>query len=333
MNDTIHYIKRVEIQGLWQKFDIVWDLNPDVNILAGVNGSGKTTVINIMYFSLLGHDINRDFNKIEEINFVFNDNQKILSDLIRMRSFLIKDSNKHTKKPFDYQVMNAVTERFAEKTKEVKELEGFSTNSVFNNILNTIDIINTFDIPLKQSKEVQKLSNDTVKTELDWKIYHLQKEYLDYQLNISKRKDQIIENSDNVKTEIEKINYPKTRFLKILDDLFSETGKKVDRDKNEISFLLDEQPISAFQLSSGEKQLLIILLTVLVQDNKPSILFMDEPEISLHIDWQRKLIQYIRELNPNVQIILATHSPDIIMEGWLDKVFEISDLIVNKQAV
>lgn len=73
--------------------------------------------------------------------------------------------------------------------------------------------------------------------------------------------------------------------------------------------------------------MLVILLTVLVQDNKPAILFMDEPEISLHFDWQKKLIQYIRELNPNVQIILATHSPALVMEGWHDKVFEVRDLI------
>jgi predicted ATP-dependent endonuclease of OLD family len=53
---------------------------------------------------------------------------------------------------------------------------------------------------------------------------------------------------------------------------------------------------------------------------------MDEPEISLHLDWQRKLIGYIRELNPNVQIIMSTHSPGIIIEGWQDKVFEVSDI-------
>jgi predicted ATPase len=83
-------------------------------------------------------------------------------------------------------------------------------------------------------------------------------------------------------------------------------------------------------LSSGEKQLIIILLTVLIQDNKPSILFMDEPETSLHIEWQKKIIQYIRELNPNVQVIMATHSPALVMEGWMDKVFEVRDITINK---
>ena len=40
-----------------------------------------------------------------------------------------------------------------------------------------------------------------------------------------------------------------------------------------------------YQLSSGEKQMLIILLTVLVEDDQPYVLFMDEPEVSLHIEW------------------------------------------------
>jgi predicted ATP-dependent endonuclease of OLD family len=200
------------------------------------------------------------------------------------------------------------------------------------NVIN-VDVISTFDNSLKQSDAVKKLSDDNVETELDWEIYQLQKKYLDYQLNISKRKDIIIEeNSEHIKDKLEKIKYPQVRFLEIIDDLFLETCKKINRNENQIEFLIGNKSIPPFKLSSGEKQLLIILLTVLVQDNRPTILFMDEPEISLHIDWQRKLIKYIRELNPNVQIILATHSPDIIMDGWMDKVFNISDIIVKDNA-
>jgi predicted ATP-dependent endonuclease of OLD family len=71
---------------------------------------------------------------------------------------------------------------------------------------------------------------------------------------------------------------------------------------------------------------MIILLTVLVEDNEPYVLFMDEPEVSLHVEWQRKLIQNIRLLNPNVQIVLTTHSPAVIMDGWADAVTEVSDI-------
>ena len=40
------YIRRIEIKGLWGRFNIQWDLRPDVNILSGINGVGKTTILN-----------------------------------------------------------------------------------------------------------------------------------------------------------------------------------------------------------------------------------------------------------------------------------------------
>ena len=103
-------------------------------------------------------------------------------------------------------------------------------------------------------------------------------------------------------------------------------AKKIDRRRNDIAFYQDGELLFPYKLSSGEKQMLVILLTVLVQDNSHCVLFMDEPEASLHIEWQQKLISMIRELNPNVQIILTTHSPAVIMEGWLDAVTEVSDI-------
>ena len=41
-------------------------------------------------------------------------------------------------------------------------------------------------------------------------------------------------------------------------------------------------------------------------------------------------IQVIRKLNPNVQLIIATHSPFIAMNGWLDKITNISDITNNQ---
>ena len=108
-----------------------------------------------------------------------------------------------------------------------------------------------------------------------------------------------------------------------MDDLFGETGKKIIRKSNEILFEQDGDILYPYQLSSGEKQILVILLTVLVQDNRRGVLFMDEPEVSLHVEWQQRLISLIRQLNPNVQIVLTTHSPAVIMDGWLDAVTEV----------
>ena len=49
------------------------------------------------------------------------------------------------------------------------------------------------------------------------------------------------------------------------------------------------------------------------ESNPSGIFIIDEPELSLHIDWQKDFIRYATESNPNTQLILATHSPDIFI--------------------
>ena len=124
----------------------------------------------------------------------------------------------------------------------------------------------------------------------------------------------------------QELSAPKKRFQDLIDDLFSETGKKIVRTENEIRFSQIGETLVPYQLSSGEKQMLAILLTVLVEDNLPYVLFMDEPEVSLHVEWQERLIELILSLTPNVQIILTTHSPALVMNGWMDRVTEVSDI-------
>ena len=94
-------------------------------------------------------------------------------------------------------------------------------------------------------------------------------------------------------------------------------------------FIQDGTEISLDQLSSGEKQLLLILLKVFLMDKKPGILFMDEPEISLHVSWQQQLIEAIRKLNSKCQIILTTHSPSIFAKGWMNSLVFMEDLSVK----
>ena len=55
---------------------------------------------------------------------------------------------------------------------------------------------------------------------------------------------------------------------------------------------------------------------------------MDEPDLALHITWKKILIRELRKVNPNMQIILATHAPSVI-EGWYDRVKEVSQLTVE----
>lgn len=79
-------------------------------------------------------------------------------------------------------------------------------------------------------------------------------------------------------------------------------------------------------LSSGEKQLLILFIEALVQDNSECVYITDEPELSLHVEWQEKLLETIRDLNQNCQIIVATHSPDIV-GPYKDKLISMAEVI------
>ena len=195
------------------------------------------------------------------------------------------------------------------------------------------DLIRSLDSNLQQtfsensgflSQAMTALAGVGAGSLLDMQLFQLQRKYLDYQVNIGNR---IIEKLQTGDAEAaQQISQKKTRFQDIVDELFSDTGKKMIRTANELQFTQIGEVLLPYRLSSGEKQILIILLTVLVEDDEPYVLFMDEPEVSLHMEWQKRLIDLCIELNPNVQIILTTHSPAVVMNGWVDSVTEVSDI-------
>ncbi len=273
MEKQAEYISSIEIKALWKGGrHIIWTLRPDVNILSGINGVGKSTIIN---------------HSVKGLH-------------------LIDSGELHAGEVGE----NITIKLYPEDATTMK-----------------FDVIRSFDRPLLHSDLLEKLADSRVKTELDWQIYKLQKRYLDYQVNIGNRIIELLTSGfpeDAIlATEVSK---PKAVFQDMIDQLFSDTEKKIDRKNNEIQFHQNGETLTPYQLSSGEKQLLVILLTVLVENNEHYALLMDEPEISLHIEWQQQLIGLIRKLNPNAQIILSTHSPALIMDGWMDVVTEVNEI-------
>jgi ABC-type glutathione transport system ATPase component len=170
----------------------------------------------------------------------------------------------------------------------------------------------------------------TLATELDWQLFQLQRKYLDYQVNIGNRIIDVLQSgTPDAAEKAQALSNPKRLFQDIIDSLFQDTGKKIIRTANEIQFSQIGETLVPYQLSSGEKQILCILLTVLVEDNQPYVLFMDEPEVSLHFEWQKQLIDLVMQLNPQLQLIMTTHSPAIVMNGWADHVTEVTDITLD----
>lgn len=116
------------------------------------------------------------------------------------------------------------------------------------------------------------------------------------------------------------------RWQKITNELFIRKRMEIT-DSNELQFISRTgKTLTPQMLSSGEKQLLILLSETLLQREQPAIFIADEPELSLHVTWQEKLVASLRALNPSAQIIAATHSPDIV--GALsDRAIDMESLI------
>ena len=183
----------------------------------------------------------------------------------------------------------------------------------------SISYVRSFDVPANvkrssRSQLMEELENLVIKNKNSYSFF-------DYRMRAL-----------NFPDEAATVNKRIEKFMALVNTFFVETKKHIviDREQNSLVFI-DEgvygNRIELEQLSAGEKQLLLILLTVFLMDRKPAVLLMDEPELSLHVSWQEKLIKALRGLNPHCQLILTTHSPSIFAMGWEDKLVFIDDII------
>ena len=245
------YIKEIEIDALWGgRKHIKWTLDPQVNILSGVNGDGKSTILR------------RAITGAKTINAIEKQGIRLVTE------------------PSDAEYIRY-------------------------NWICTPD----------------------VRSEYDENLQGLVEKYNGNQDKVRGTKDNQEKVNVNVPVPV-RVEQRRALLYDIIDKLFSATHKTVDREKKEFTLLFYGEPIDLKVLSSGEKQMLTILLAVYLENEEPYVLFMDEPEVSLHVEWQKQLISIIRKMNPNVQIILSTHSPAMIMDGWMDKVTEVSEITV-----
>tara|TARA_R110000868_G_C10967082_1_gene769239 strand:- start:8566 stop:9840 length:1275 start_codon:yes stop_codon:yes gene_type:complete len=118
---------------------------------------------------------------------------------------------------------------------------------------------------------------------------------------------------------------PRDTFLKIINSMMQRKEFSINS-QNEIQIITQSgKTLPIRRLSSGEKQLLIVLGEALLQENKAWVYIADEPELSLHVRWQESLVENLRAINPNSQIIFATHSPDVV-SVFDNKVFDMEKL-------
>lgn len=113
---------------------------------------------------------------------------------------------------------------------------------------------------------------------------------------------------------------PRKTFEALVSELFYR-GKTLAFSDSRIRVEADGRDIGMGSLSTGEKHLLRILVETLYAGS--SVIIVDEPELSLHVDWQRRLVGMMRTLNPRAQIVLATHSPEIMADLRDDEIYQL----------
>ncbi len=106
-------------------------------------------------------------------------------------------------------------------------------------------------------------------------------------------------------------------FVKIANALLLYKNVSVSQDGLRVSNS-DGSDLELELLSSGEQHEIVLLFDLLFETEKNSLILVDEPELSLHVKWQRRMLEDLQEMAElsDFQVLLATHSPQIIAKRW-----------------
>jgi len=227
-------------------------------VIAGVNGTGKTTILDSLY----DIDLNKNNNMFTS-NFGM---EKITRDI--NIDILINGKNKTMR--------GAVNMALSPNLTELSEEENY-----INQHINYFFIGNNF---FEKFKDYIPNYIEELLFERDVKASNLYQEISDYMTKIFKDMD-ILVTFDRMD------KYKKLYFKNFRGDSFS----------------IDD-------ISTGEKTLVEKILLIYLMNIKDSVILIDEPELSLHPTWQSRVLKLYENfaIENNCQIIIATHSPQII---------------------
>jgi len=337
-------LESIAIKKLFGLFDyhIKFDTVENITILTGPNGYGKTTILNIIY-----HFFNRNSEYFQKLNFAsitfYFQNQKtvelkkgehnVFDDILQTKVYLIKeqrlikpvlenietdDESGKNKKIF----LNTI-ELYAEELKkliEEKQLEAYQIAQKLDSSFpkRLIEAKTVVDEPIfkkrfaelkdKQSK-LQQFGIATSAQEIpDYNVESAK--VLSVYLNDSEEKLKIY---DDLLAKIE-------LFVNIINQKdFAFKSIKISSDKG-FSFYQNkqQQELSLTDLSSGEQQEVVLLYELLFKTTPNTLILIDEPEISLHVLWQKAFIDDLQKIAAikKINFLVSTHSPQIINNHW-----------------
>lgn len=306
-NICMFKLKSIEIENLFNLYNYNIKLNDDVNFMYGKNGCGKTTILNIIEFALKGDFKNLLKYEFKKIKFIYFDIYKkdILKELVIIKDkkiFVIFDKAK-------YSFNNIIFYN----SKDTLTINEYQEKEKLKNLKLKIEKEFNYNYPILKRELLIKI--DKLIDELVLDLHNI---YNIYEKNTNSRRENNIEVN-----EIDK-------YISIINDFIydSEIGKKLVVNKNgKIVFLIkgSNEQIDINKLSYGEKRLLIIFYKLIFSYKKSIPIFIiDEPELSFNLIWQKVFIENILKIREDIQIIVATHSPEII-NRYRNKMIKLSN--------
>lgn len=127
-----------------------------------------------------------------------------------------------------------------------------------------------------------------------------------------------IEDSNTKLKTLDNLHYKISMLTKFINERFLYKKMLISKTK-EFSFETAKSEVILPQfLSSGEQHEVVLFYELLFKVHPNSLILIDEPELSLHVWWQEQFLNDLMEITENrgFDVLIATHSPDIICDRW-----------------
>ena len=107
-------------------------------------------------------------------------------------------------------------------------------------------------------------------------------------------------------------------FKRIVNKRFKYKSISINKTQGFVLHTPDQRELDAESLSSGEQHEIVLLFQLLFRVTQDSLILIDEPELSLHIEWQQQFLADLEQITTlaKFDVIIATHSPQVISNRW-----------------
>ncbi|GBO53483.1 hypothetical protein APA_1390 [Pseudanabaena sp. lw0831] len=381
-------LKRVSIKGLNNKVDCDFEFHNDINVVTGINGCGKTTLLKMLWYAISGNierlvseisfesfnletscfnlslnskdtvvEWEYNGNEIKKNGLINLDSYSSAQEIAPLQSLIIESNTSSLFFPTFRRIEGGyLMANFQTSGRIAKPLQSLSppfrsafplTVSILQSERNSdkVSIKSEFDklsksLSIAAHKFICSISTYDLGLLLVSRYAHASEktneEFLRFSTLMSNQiegiKSDIQSDQQEALTILTKlqqannaVNSKRDELLKpfkILSELVIKVlrykGIKLD------DFVIGESTdaIDSRLLSAGEQQMLSFLCYNAFYED--SVIFIDEPELSLHADWQRRLFANLMKQQSSNQFIVATHSP-FIYSKYSDKEIILSE--------